>query len=80
MPPDAPAAKPSAGKASGAKTPAAKSGAAKATKAKRCPVCGKPATEQSRPFCSERCRDVDLNRWLSGAYVISAAPSENDED
>ncbi|MBB1092388.1 DNA gyrase inhibitor YacG [Rhodopseudomonas palustris] len=75
MPPDAPAAKPSAGKASAAKTPAAKT-----AKAKRCPVCGKPATEQSRPFCSERCRDVDLNRWLSGAYVIPAAPSENDED
>ena len=39
-------------------------------KAKPCPICGKPATEASRPFCSERCRDVDLNRWLSGSYVV----------
>ena len=47
--------------------------------AKPCPICGKPATEASRPFCSERCRDVDLNRWLSGSYVIPAA-SNDDED
>jgi endogenous inhibitor of DNA gyrase (YacG/DUF329 family) len=32
--------------------------------AKKCPICGKPAVEASKPFCSERCRDVDLNRWL----------------
>ncbi len=37
---------------------------------KPCPICGKPATEASRPFCSERCRDVDLNRWLSNSYAI----------
>jgi uncharacterized protein len=48
--------------------------------AKRCSVCGKPATEPSRPFCSERCRDVDLNRWLSGGYAIPAARSDDDED
>lgn len=47
--------------------------------AKRCPICGKPATEASRPFCSERCRDVDLNRWLSNSYVIPAAKND-DED
>jgi endogenous inhibitor of DNA gyrase (YacG/DUF329 family) len=46
-------------------------------KEKPCPICGKPATEASRPFCSERCRDVDLNRWLSGSYVV---PGRNDED
>jgi endogenous inhibitor of DNA gyrase (YacG/DUF329 family) len=45
--------------------------------AKPCPICGKPATEASRPFCSERCRDVDLNRWLSNSYAI---PGRNDED
>jgi len=45
--------------------------------AKPCPICGKPATEASQPFCSERCRDVDLNRWLSNSYVI---PGRNDED
>lgn len=47
---------------------------------KRCPVCGKPAAEASRPFCSERCRDVDLNRWLSGGYAIPAASSDDAED
>ena len=45
--------------------------------AKPCPICGKPATEASRPFCSERCRDVDLNRWLSGSYVV---PGRKDDD
>ena len=40
--------------------------------AKRCPICNKPAIEGVRPFCSKRCADVDLNRWLSGVYVIPA--------
>jgi endogenous inhibitor of DNA gyrase (YacG/DUF329 family) len=44
---------------------------------KPCPICGKPAAEASRPFCSERCRDVDLNRWLSNSYAI---PGRNNED
>ena len=44
---------------------------------KKCPICGKPATEASKPFCSERCRDVDLNRWLSGSYAI---PGKDDEE
>jgi uncharacterized protein len=46
-------------------------------KAKPCPICGKPAVEASKPFCSERCRDVDLNRWLSGSYAI---PGRKDAD
>jgi endogenous inhibitor of DNA gyrase (YacG/DUF329 family) len=46
---------------------------------KPCPICGKPATPASRPFCSERCRDVDLNRWLSNSYAIPAA-KDDDED
>jgi uncharacterized protein len=52
---------------------------AKTGKAKPCPICGKPATEASKPFCSERCRDVDLNRWLSDSYRIPAA-KDDDED
>ena len=47
--------------------------------AKPCPICGKPATAASSPFCSERCRDVDLNRWLSNSYTIPAA-KDDDED
>lgn len=46
---------------------------------KPCPICGKPATDEFRPFCSARCKDVDLNRWLSGAYVVPGKPEE-DED
>ena len=46
---------------------------------KPCPICGKPAVEASKPFCSERCRDVDLNRWLSNSYAIPGKP-EDDED
>jgi endogenous inhibitor of DNA gyrase (YacG/DUF329 family) len=42
-----------------------------------CPICGKPAVDAFRPFCGKRCRDVDLNRWLSGVY---AAPVKDDED
>ena len=56
----------------------ARSGKAKAkAKPKPCPICGQTATEASKPFCSERCRDVDLNRWLSGSYAI---PGKKDED
>ena len=53
-------------------------GARKRT-AKKCPICGKPATEASKPFCSERCRDVDLNRWLSGSYKIPAARDDEED-
>ncbi len=47
---------------------------------KKCPVCGKPAAEQFKPFCSKRCANVDLNRWLSGSYVIPARDDEPIED
>ena len=40
------------------------------TKKTTCPICGNPADEKYKPFCSKRCADVDLNRWLSGVYVI----------
>ena len=35
-----------------------------------CPVCRKPTVAAYRPFCSRRCADVDLGRWLTGAYAI----------
>ena len=43
---------------------------------KKCPVCGKPMVEEFKPFCSKRCADVDLNRWLTGNYVIPARDDE----
>ncbi len=39
---------------------------------KSCPACGKPAVESYRPFCSRRCADLDLGRWLNGSYSIPA--------
>jgi len=48
-------------------------------RAKPCPICSKPSVEASKPFCSERCRDVDLNRWLSNSYSIPGKPTD-DED
>ena len=45
-----------------------------------CPICGKPSTQAHHPFCSGRCADIDLNRWLSGTYVIPAEPVDADEN
>ncbi|MDB5502570.1 MAG: hypothetical protein JWR89_2472 [Tardiphaga sp.] len=44
-----------------------------------CPICGKPSVVDARPFCSERCRDVDLNRWLSNSYAIPGKPEDDDD-
>ncbi|MBS0281336.1 MAG: DNA gyrase inhibitor YacG [Proteobacteria bacterium] len=44
-----------------------------------CPVCGKPAEKAFLPFCSPRCADIDLGRWLKGGYVIPGRP-EDDAD
>jgi len=41
--------------------------------AAKCPICGKPAAPEHRPFCSVRCADLDLHRWLSGRNVVPAA-------
>jgi endogenous inhibitor of DNA gyrase (YacG/DUF329 family) len=43
-----------------------------------CATCGKPATERYRPFCSKRCADVDLHRWLSGTYAIPVDEDDSD--
>ena len=45
-----------------------------------CPICGKPAVDAFRPFCSGRCGDVDLNRWLSGVYAVPAVAAEEGDD
>ncbi len=50
-----------------------------AAPAGRCPLCGKPREQRWRPFCSKRCADVDLNRWLKGSYAIPGSP-DTDED
>jgi uncharacterized protein len=45
-------------------------------RARRCPICGKPATAAQSPFCSSRCRDRDLVRWLDGGYSVPGPPAE----
>jgi endogenous inhibitor of DNA gyrase (YacG/DUF329 family) len=45
-----------------------------------CPICSKPIDATYQPFCSKRCADVDLNRWLKGTYAIPGAPADEEED
>ncbi|MBR1267225.1 DNA gyrase inhibitor YacG [Bradyrhizobium sp. AUGA SZCCT0222] len=60
---------------SGVSKPASKSSS------KPCPECGRPAENaKTLPFCSPRCRDVDLNRWLSGRYVIPGKENEAEDE
>ncbi|HEY7900308.1 MAG TPA: DNA gyrase inhibitor YacG [Caulobacteraceae bacterium] len=44
-----------------------------------CPICGKPSAVKFRPFCSSRCADVDLHRWLQGSYSIEGNEEEDEE-
>lgn len=46
------------------------------TRQPSCPICGRPRLHAVRPFCSRRCADVDLARWLGGAYRISESDPE----
>ena len=43
-----------------------------------CPECGKPGEARFAPFCSVRCQQVDLGRWLKGDYVIPGSRSESE--
>ena len=40
---------------------------------RKCAICGRPRDPKYDPFCSRRCADVDLHRWLKGTYVIAGA-------
>jgi endogenous inhibitor of DNA gyrase (YacG/DUF329 family) len=44
-----------------------------------CPICGKPPNAAHTPFCSQRCRDVDLGRWFGEAYAIPAVEQNEAE-
>jgi len=46
----------------------------------KCANCDKPVVEAYRPFCSKRCADVDLNRWLGGQYSIPAVEPPDEWD
>jgi endogenous inhibitor of DNA gyrase (YacG/DUF329 family) len=47
----------------------------------RCPICKKPvkSTDPDFPFCSDRCRTIDLGKWASGGYVISSPVQDSEE-
>lgn len=42
-----------------------------------CPVCGDDSAARWRPFCSRRCADIDLGRWMTGGYAIADADEEH---
>ena len=45
-----------------------------------CPICDKPTDQEYRPFCSRRCADVDLGRWMTERYAIPAEDEESWEE
>lgn len=66
--------------AKGGKTTEAPGQAANDRTAPPCPICGQPARPRNRPFCSGRCADLDLHRWLSGGYRIETEERPGPED
>ncbi|MDP7151354.1 MAG: DNA gyrase inhibitor YacG [Paracoccaceae bacterium] len=42
-----------------------------------CPICGEKGVKDFRPFCSKRCADIDLGKWMRGSYAI---PSQSEDD
>lgn len=45
-----------------------------------CPICQKTSVQSFHPFCSARCANIDLNRWLNGSYAIPATEDEEDDE
>lgn len=60
--------------------------AARSATARKCPMCGRPARAETRPFCSRRCAELDLGRWLRGGYrvptdePVTDAAADDDDD
>ena len=44
-----------------------------------CPICHKPSDPAHTPFCSRRCADIDLGRWLGDGYALPAPPDDEDD-
>lgn len=49
-------------------------------KTQPCPECKRPSTREDYPFCSDRCRSLDLSRWLKGSYAIPVADDESNAE
>ena len=47
---------------------------------KKCPICGKQSVLEYQPFCSKKCADIDLGRWLKGTYVVHTNEVPGPED
>ena len=45
-----------------------------------CPICSRPRDAKFKPFCSKRCADIDLAKWLRGEYSIPGAPVDEGEE
>lgn len=45
-----------------------------------CPICNKPVDAKFRPFCSGRCADIDLGKWMSGSYAIPSTDPQDAEE
>ena len=58
----------------------AKAGRKRGGSGPRCPICRKPAVPDYRPFCSRRCADIDLARWLNEDYAVPALEPPDDWD
>lgn len=54
--------------------------AAPLSRLKPCPICGKLEVTAYRPFCSARCKQIDLHRWFSGAYAIPVVDEPDEDD
>ena len=46
---------------------------------RKCPICGKQTVLEYQPFCSKKCADIDLGRWLKGTYVVHTNETPEDE-
>ena len=45
-----------------------------------CPICDRAVVIAFEPFCSKRCADVDLSKWLSGSYAIPSVNAEKEDE
>lgn len=47
---------------------------------RRCPICSRAQAAEYRPFCSKRCADIDLGRWLTESYALPIRPDAGEDD
>ena len=45
----------------------------------KCPICETPTVQKYRPFCSKRCADIDLGKWMTGGYALPSEEPEPEE-